>query len=121
LIYTHYRRKLNFTDKRFTQRVEYIDSIRSLIAKLLKQTRSRSNQDLGDPNAKRLIEGMRDEFESHMNDDLSVGRAVDGIYRMLRELESSCFPLGPEAAGQLAAELSEIDTVLEVLPEKKNS
>jgi methyl coenzyme M reductase subunit D len=50
-----------------------------------------------------------------MDDDLSVGRAVDGLYKVLLELENDCFPLSSETAEYLAAELSRIDTVLRVL------
>jgi cysteinyl-tRNA synthetase len=115
LIYTHYRRKLNLTDASFTRAAEYIDSIRSLIRKLVQKPRADSEPNPGDPRAGKLIEGIREEFEKHMNDDLSAGRAVDGVYKVLIELENGCFPLSPEAAGQLAAELSQIDTVLRVL------
>jgi cysteinyl-tRNA synthetase len=115
LIYTHYRKKLNLTDEKFEHSAEYIDSIRSLIRKLVQQPSSDSERDSGDPKARRLIEGIRGEFEKHMDDDLSVGRGVDRVYEKLLELERRCFPLGPEAARQLDAELSEIDTVLEVL------
>jgi hypothetical protein len=64
-----------------------------------------------------IIEGIRGEFESHMNEDLSVGRAVDGIYKRLRRLADRCLPLSWEAAQQLAADLSAIDSVLHVLLE----
>ena len=117
LIYTHYRRKLNLTDTSLTRSAEYIDAIRSLIRKLVQQPGPASNRNPGDPPAKKVIEGIRRCFESQMNDDLSVGRGVDGIYKMLRKLESSFFPLTPEAVRQLTTELSAIDTVLQVLLE----
>ncbi len=117
LIYTHYRRKLNLTDTSLTRSAEYVDAIRSLIRKLVQQPGPASNRNPGDPQAKKVIRGIRRCFESQMNDDLSVGRGVDGIYQMLRKLESSFFPLTPEAVRQLTAELSAIDTVLQVLLE----
>jgi len=120
LIYTHYRRKLNLTDASFSRTAEYIDSIRSLILRLVKQPSPDANPNPEDSQAKRIIEGIRGEFESHMNDDLSAGRAVDGVYEMLLELERSCFPLSREAARQLAAELSKIDSVLQVLMDSKS-
>jgi cysteinyl-tRNA synthetase len=120
LIYTHYRRKLNLTDASLARATEYVDSIRGLIRKLVQQPRPDSNGNPGDSQAERIIGGIRGKFESHLNDDLSVGRAVDEVYKMLLKLEGSCFPLRPEAARQLAAELSEIDTVLRVLPESKS-
>jgi len=100
---------------RFTRAVEYIDSIRSLIRKLVETPRGDSEPNPADRRARELIESIREEFEKHMNDDLSAGRAVDGVYKVLLELENDCFPLSPAAAGQLASELSRIDTVLRVL------
>jgi hypothetical protein len=50
-----------------------------------------------------------------MNDDLSVGPAVDGVYKKLRTLNDSFFPLHQEAAQRLGGELARIDTVLRVL------
>ena len=117
LIYTHYRRKLNLTEERFRQAAAYIDLIRTLVRKLIKGTPSDSKGNPEDTKAMGMIEGIRGEFERHINDDLSVGRAVDGIYKMLVQLEASCFPLSPEAAGRLTAVLSAIDNVLHVLLE----
>jgi cysteinyl-tRNA synthetase len=115
LIYTHYRRKLNLTNKSFGDAIETIDLIRSLARKLIRQPASQPAGNAADGRVKRIIESLRVEFESRMNDDLSVGRAVDGLYMILLELENSCFPLDREASRLLAAELSEIDTVLQVL------
>jgi cysteinyl-tRNA synthetase len=117
LIYTHYRRKLNLTDARFTRAVEYIDSIRGLIQKLILNPDSNTGGSRRDGQGLSIIESIRGEFESHMNDDLSVGRAVDGIFKMLRRLADRCFPLPADAARKLAFELGRIDTVLHVLLE----
>jgi cysteinyl-tRNA synthetase len=115
LIYTHYRRKLNLTDESFAKSAEYIDTIRSLIRKLTLQPRPDPGGGCGDSRAGSIIEGIKGTFENHLNDDLSVGRAVDGIYKMLVELEDSCFPLTAEAARVLAGEVSKIDAVVRVL------
>jgi cysteinyl-tRNA synthetase len=117
LIYTHYRRKLNLTETSFTRAVEYIDSIRGLIRKLIQQQDPDTGRSREGSEALSIIERFRLEFESHMNDDLSVGRAVDGIFTLLRRLADRCFPLPAEAARKLAAELARIDTVLNVLLE----
>jgi hypothetical protein len=37
------------------------------------------------------------------------------MYRQLRRLEKHCFPLSTTAAGELAARIAAIDTVLQVL------
>jgi cysteinyl-tRNA synthetase len=120
LIYTHYRRKLNLTDESFRQAAEYVDAIRGLIQKLIEQPRSSTGGSCQDSSALSIIEGLRGEFERHMNDDLSVDRAVDEIFKMLRRLADRCFPLPSEAARQLAAEIARIDTVLNVLLAKSS-
>ena len=121
LIYTHYRRKLNLTGARFTRAAEYIDSIRSLIRKLTETTRGDSEPNPADRRARELVRSIHEEFERQMDDDLSVGRAVDGLYKVLLELENDCFPLSSETAEYLAAELSRIDTVLRVLLQSEGS
>jgi cysteinyl-tRNA synthetase len=114
LIYSHYRRRLNLTDEKLQRAVEYVDSARDLIQRLLGQTRENSAADVRQQDADRIITAIRQEFEKHMNDDLSVGRAVDGVYKKLRTLNDRCFPLQQEAAQRLGGELSRIDTVLQV-------
>ncbi|UCF96365.1 MAG: class I tRNA ligase family protein [Spirochaetaceae bacterium] len=115
LIQTHYRKKLNLTDKKFKQTAEYIDSIRSLARKLVGQTRPGAAGDAVDGKAGKIVDAVTAKFEKYMNDDLSVGRAVEGIRTILLEMEKCCFPLDPESARRLAAALGRIDTVLQVL------
>jgi len=115
LIYSHYRSRLNLTDEKLQRTVEYVDSARDLIQRLLGQTRENGVTDVRQQDADRFITGIRQEFEKYMNDDLSVGRAVDGVYKKLRTLNDRCFPLHQEAAQRLGGELSRIDTVLQML------
>jgi len=115
LIYSHYRSRLNLTDEKLQRTVEYVDSARDLIQRLLGQTRENGVTDVRQQDADRFITGIRQEFEKYMNDDLSVGRAVDGVYKKLCTLNDRCFPLHQEAAQRLGGELSRIDTVLQML------
>jgi cysteinyl-tRNA synthetase len=121
LIYTHYRKKLNLTDERFDEAAEYIDSIRALIRKLLDRTRTGAAEQSADPKLETIAASVGEEFETHMNDDLPVGRAVDAVHQRLRELESCCFPLPAAAAWQLGEQVSRIDSVLHVLLENKSA
>jgi cysteinyl-tRNA synthetase len=113
LTYSHYRRKLNLTEHNFQRAAEYIDTIRGLIEGLTGEQSAPSAAD--SKTALGIIGAIRGKFEDRMNDDLSVGRAVDGIYESLKELERECHPLTPQAARQLTGELSKIDGVLQVL------
>jgi cysteinyl-tRNA synthetase len=115
LVYSHYRKKLNLTDQKLRRAAEYVDSARGLIQKLLGETRGHGATDARQPDVDRIVTGIRQIFEKHMNDDLAVGLAVDGVYKKLRTLNDCCFPLHQEAAKRLGMELSRIDTVLRVL------
>jgi cysteinyl-tRNA synthetase len=125
LIGTHYRRKLNLTDEKLERSAEFIETVRNLVRKLAGESRlqaagtgAKQPVATGNPGiaeAESMIDAIRSEFESQINDDLSVGRAVEGMYRQLRRLEKHCFPLSTTAAGELAARIAAIDTVLQVL------
>jgi len=83
LIYTHYRKKLNFNDKNFQKTKTLLDEFRKAKDRLLLEDTSRK---AADPEAAKLITRIKDEFESNMNDDLSVGAAFDRILPVLTRL-----------------------------------
>ena len=112
LFHTHYRRKLNFTENKLQEYAEYLGSIRTLIEQLLQDLRGGDGKDR-EPCER--ISNMRLEFEKQMNDDLSAGLAVDAVYRCLQEIRTECAPLHESSAQALRAELTRIDTVLQVL------
>ena len=62
-----------------------------------------------------LIDDIGRRFESSLNDDLSVGRAVDRVYDALLQVDRRFFPLSPPAARRLREQVSAIDAVLGVL------
>lgn len=111
LLHTHYRKKLNLTENKLHRTAEYLNSIRALVNKLLRNGDGGGN----DQDPFERISKMRHEFEKNMNDDLSVGPAVDAVYNCLQEIQTECAPLRQAAAAALQAELTRIDTVLQVL------
>ena len=65
--------------------------------------------------AAELIDGIRGEFERSMDEDLSVGRAVDDVYARLQQIADCAAPLSKQSAARLSGQLARIDTVLKVL------
>jgi cysteinyl-tRNA synthetase len=111
LTYTHYRRRLNLTEPRLRQAARELDSVRSLIAELLTGGGSGSV----DPRLQRLLGRLAGEFERNMDDDLSVGAAVDAVRALLLQIRESFHPLPPASAKRLKADLTRIDQVLRFL------
>jgi cysteinyl-tRNA synthetase len=111
LIYTHYRRRLNLTEARLRQAAWQLDSLRALAAELS----AGGGRGAVAPRLERLLDRLAGEFERHMDDDLSVGMAVDSLSALLRDMRESFYPLPPAAAKRLKAELIRIDGVLQVL------
>jgi cysteinyl-tRNA synthetase len=113
LIYTHYRKKLNLTDKSFQKLAEYVDALRALIRKLTEGAPTAAPGRAVDGEG--LIDAIRGQFEVSLNDDLSAGRAVDRVYEGLLDLDRRFSPLSPPTARRLREQMSAIDRVLGVL------
>jgi cysteinyl-tRNA synthetase len=112
LIYTHYRRKLNLTNSKLHKAAGHLAAIRGLIHELIEDTDGQAGDD---PRAAELIDGIRGEFERSMDEDLSVGRAVDDVYARLQQIADCAAPLSKQSAARLSGQLARIDTVLKVL------
>jgi cysteinyl-tRNA synthetase len=111
LVYRHYRRRLNLTPANLKQAAARLDAVRSLIVELtagvgpaLPPAESRL--------AERQIAGLQKDFRAHMDEDLSVGRAVDAIHARLRALRRSHGQLPAGLARRLRSELAACDEVL---------
>jgi cysteinyl-tRNA synthetase len=120
LIYTHYRRRLSYTEARFRRAAAELDAFRSLAAEL---TRPASGAEGSGPSPKagRLIDERIDripaEFELRMNDDLSAGAAFDRLHALLREIDArrQGAALSRPQAERLRRNLERVDAVLQVI------
>lgn len=110
LIRTHYRKRLNLTRARFRADAEHLDSLRDLIAELLRGGGEAAAGSCGE-----RIDALTVTFEKAMNDDLAAGQAIEGLLRGLKELRAHCAPLSPAGAQLLRERLTRIDEVLGVL------
>ncbi len=111
LLYKHYRRRLNLTPENLRKAAKRLDGLRSLIAGLT----AGGGAKLPAADA-RLVEGriaaMSEDFRRHMDEDLSVGKAVDAIQARLASLRRTHRKLPAGLARRLHAELSAMDEVL---------
>ena len=114
LTYTHYRKKLNFTDRSFKAASEILDRFRSRLDAI-----SKAQTATGTPNDEidLLIGSIPDTFGKHMDDDLHLGDAFDAVYAILGQIQVA---LGGEgilqgSAASLRARLVEIDEVFGVI------
>jgi cysteinyl-tRNA synthetase len=84
LIYTHYRKKLNFNEKNFQRSNLRLDKFLEAKKQLLQKDSRRTE---ADPEVTKLIANIKEEFEANMNDDLSVRGSFDAVYALLSRLE----------------------------------
>lgn len=114
LIYGHYRKRMNLTDKTLQEARGKCDSLN----KMVKEIRS------ADPcavqshdSAEKLINGMVRAFEKQMNDDLNVKGAFDALHKILSELGNLTMnqQLSARDCKRVGKALKEIDAVLQVI------
>lgn len=114
LYYTHYRKKLNFTDDRFARTAAYLDraraTARDLLASGTKGAQARKQVD-------ELVDALAADFQRHVDDDLSIGAGFDAVMSRLDGLatEKKHAPLAKAAVDRLEKELRRVDSVLGVL------
>jgi cysteinyl-tRNA synthetase len=83
LIYTHYRKKLNFNAGNFQKTSRLLDDFRKAKEKALRKAPGETGSN---PRVAKLISKIKGEFEANMNADLRVGAAFDRIFPFLTEL-----------------------------------
>jgi cysteinyl-tRNA synthetase len=111
LVYQHYRRRLNLTAENLAKAAARLDALRDLAAGLT----AGGGRKLTAEEARRVegqIAAVRDDFIQNMNQDLSVGKAVDAITARLKVLRRSHRQLPTVLARRLRGELAKIDEVL---------
>jgi cysteinyl-tRNA synthetase len=100
LIYGHYRERMSYSERQLNMVIDKLRSLRS-IAKNNKADFS------GEP-----VQSLRKTFTGHMDDDLNVKEAFDGLYGILSDIKFAGLKPG-EAAG-ITETLKEIDEVFRV-------
>ena len=107
LIDGHYRRKMNYREDRFRVSSEKLRVLRDRVRGIAKKARGALRSD---SETAGKLEAL---FRSGMDDDLHVGRAIDGLSGLLAEKDRA--GMTREQAAALLTSLQRIDGVLKVL------
>ena len=107
LIYGHYREKLTLSERGMRAAAEKLRRFREQVGEIAKRAEGAAPRE--DDRARRIREAFRD----HMDEDLEVRNAFDGLSRELETVKPG--DLKPAAAASIIAVLREIDRVLNVV------
>ena len=108
LIYGHYRKNLNYTQKKMSIAAKRLTMFKKMV-KTIQEVVVHHNGDAD----KGTFEKTREVFLKSMDNDLHVKGAFDGLYGLVSGVDSNHIT-PPQGAGMIKA-LKEIDTVLAVI------
>ncbi len=113
-IYGHYRRKLNFTFKKYTQVCRLLKSLRDLVKNFSVAEGGEQKSSL---KAKKLVKQIKTDFEENMNNDLQVKAAFDSVCKIVSRLVKlkEKQMLSAEDSKEALAKLKDIDYVLQAI------
>ncbi|MCB2184182.1 MAG: class I tRNA ligase family protein [Desulfobulbaceae bacterium] len=116
LMHTHYRKKLNLTDRVLFECREKCHTIQTLARRIFEPPQGNKAEE---PDAEKLIQCLVDDFENNMDDDLQVGPACDGLVKHLEKLVEihKKNGLSKKQWNRIGEKLLHIDSVLQVLYE----
>jgi len=113
-IYGHYKRKLNFTFKKYTQVCRLLKNFRDMVKNL---SVAEGSEQKSSVRAKKLVKKIKTDFEENMNNDLQVKAAFDSlcktVSRLVRLKEKQ--ELSAEDSKEALAKLKAIDYVLQAI------
>ena len=113
LIYKHYRKKLNFTDRNFQKTSAVLDSFRTLADTLLSHhSEAASNSEIDG-----IMGSIPKIFEEIMDDDLRLGDAFDAVGAVLGNIKKTLAEktLSKKAVATLKSHLAKVDQVFGVI------
>ena len=113
-IYGHYRRKLNFTFKQYTQGCRLLENFRDMVKKL---GVAEGGEQKSSVEAKKLVKQIKTDFEENMNNDLRVKAAFDALYKTVSRLAKlkEKQMLSADDSKEALAKLKAIDYVLQAI------
>ncbi len=107
LIYGHYRQQINYSDKMMRATAGKLRALKRLVRLIRKK--SGQNHEGKNP----VIRQLKKTFVGNMDNDVNAGKAFDGLYKMVSNINIDDLKPG-EAAGITAA-LKEIDRVFQII------
>jgi cysteinyl-tRNA synthetase len=114
LINGYYRKRLNYTHRKFKAACDRLRQFKSMVEKLqnVKTTNQKSNL-----KTNKLIARLKDDFQENMNNDLHVKKAFDALFNNLRKLlvAAEKGKVNRENREKAVVMLEGIDQVLQVI------
>lgn len=107
LIYGHYRRKLNYSGARMRKTAEHLKTFRGIVKNI------RNNADRGTGTVSGISRDLKKTFIEHMDNDLDVKGALDGLFRILSSANAR--NLNPSEASGIIRELRKTDEVFQCI------
>jgi cysteinyl-tRNA synthetase len=110
LIYSPYRKKLNFTLDKFVQTTQKLNSFKNMVSEL--QNTKTFNQT---ETQQGIISKITSDFESKMNNDLDVKSAFDYLTETIMKLHAIRTSLSSKDIKNLLNALKKVDSVLQCI------
>jgi cysteinyl-tRNA synthetase len=107
LIYGHYREKQNYTDRLMNLTATKLKTFRKLVKAIQRKTTQHPGS------SDRIGKMLKRTFAEHMDNDLRVRDAFDGLFAVLSDRKS--YSLTAAGAADIIKTLREIDDVLQVI------
>ncbi|MBW2993563.1 cysteine--tRNA ligase [Candidatus Woesearchaeota archaeon] len=111
LIGTHYRQKFNFTFKELETAKKTIQRLNDFMSRL-KQANARQST-----SPDKLIQNAKKQFESAMDDDLNIAKALSAVFDFMREVNK--LNLNKSDAKKVLGLMNSFDKILGVLETKE--
>jgi cysteinyl-tRNA synthetase len=115
LISSHYRQQMDFRENNLENDKATLQKFKELFIKL-DNTKEGANTD---PEVKKLIETVKEEFEAAMDDDLNITAALAAIFTFIREINKLVETISKKDAEEVKSTLLKFDSVLGVMDYKK--
>ncbi len=115
LIRVNYRQALEYSEDTLAEAGAAIDRLDEVVRALSGYAESR----LDDPDLEAVLDGARQAFETAMDDDLNVSKALAAIFELVRDTNRRIADrrLSTADAGRILELLRDLDRVLGVLPD----
>jgi len=113
LIYGHYRKKLNYTEKNFQKALAVLDQLKNKIADFFKILKKGDNNKSGNHKNAREKEFLN-SFYQYMNDDFQIKVFISNLDKKLNRLIKDKEKLKELNAAALREDITIIDSVLKV-------
>ncbi len=113
LVGTHYRQKFNFTFKEIETAKKTIQRLNDFMSRLKQANAKKSD------NPEKLIQKAKKHFESAMDDDLSIAKALSSVFDFMREINK--LNLNKSDSKKVLDLMNSFDKILGVLETQKKT